>query len=197
MGGRGAQAGIMNPACIARDWVVINYQAFKVEAGDDLPTCEDSIQLNAQQPEGAVGHWTSRERGCEFDDPTNPKTWVRKLKPGKNVLYWNVTRNGFTAIDSVEISNYGFTVDAGPDQHLCEDSTVLKATGPLNNPLITNNWYGYWDTPFGSATYEYPSATETKVNDLAVATNVIVWHVRLGLHSETVMLATLSEYLTM
>ena len=173
----GAQAGILNPDCKAKSYVVINYQAFKVEAGDDVPTCVDSVKLNAQQPEGAVGHWTSRERGCEFDDATDPKTWVRKLKPGRNVLYWNVTRNGFTAIDSVVISNYGFTVDAGYDQHLCVDSTVLKATGPLNNPLITNNWYGYWDTPQGSATYEYPSAQETKVKDLDVNTNIIVWHV--------------------
>ena len=143
-----------------------------------MPTCVDSIQLNAAQPIGAVGHWTSRERGCEFDDQGNPKTWVRNLKPGENTLFWNVTRNGFTAIDSVKIYNYGFKVDAGVDQHLCEDSTVLKATGPLDNPLISNNWSGYWDTPRGSAKYEFPSAQETKVTELAANTNYIVWHVK-------------------
>ncbi|MBO7141750.1 MAG: PKD domain-containing protein [Bacteroidales bacterium] len=165
------------PECKAESFVEIDYIAFKVNAGTDKAICVDSIQLHAERPIGAVGHWTSAERGCEFEDPTKPNTWVRKLHPGKNTLYWNVTRNGFTAIDSVSIYNYGFTVSAGFDQHLCEDSTVLHATGPLGNALIGDKWTGYWDTPFGSAKYMAASSVTTKVTELAAVTNVIVWHV--------------------
>ena len=175
----GKPTGRKTPQCTASDIVEIAYEAFSVNAGTPISICEDSVQLNAEQPEGAVAHWTSQERGCEFDNPTNPKTWVRHLKPGKNVLFWNVSRNGYTAIDTLYIYNYGFYVDAGPEQHLCEDSTELHASAPLGNPLITDNWSGYWDhRNNSSATYEHGNSKDTKVTDLAATTNELVWHVK-------------------
>ena len=174
------------PPCKAIGYVKVAYKAFTVEAGQDRSICEDSIQLNAQKVPNAVSYWTATHGGSGgndkigFDDKSDPKTWVRGLSPGRNVLFWNVIKNGFLAQDSVVIYNYGFRVEAGEDQHLCEPHTTLHATGPLDNPLLTDstNWKGDWDTPVGGVVYENRFNATTDIDSIKVMTNVLVWHVR-------------------
>jgi PKD repeat protein len=171
------------PQCKASDVVQINYNAFNVEAGQSKSICVDTIKLNAEKVEKAVSYWTSGQRGAaKFDDSTDPKTIVRGLARGVNVLWWNVTKNGFTARDSVVIYNYSFDVDAGKDQHLCEDYTQLKASKPYGNSLInpdnadTISLKGYWDTPIGGVHYYDAKQRDTKIDSLHAMTNVLVWH---------------------
>jgi PKD repeat protein len=172
------------PPCKATDIVTINYNAFTVEAGTDKSICEDSVKLNAQKVEGAVSHWSAAQNGgAKFENSTDPKTTVHGLTRGKNVLYWNVTKNGFTATDSVIIYNYSFDVDAGKDQHLCVDYTTLNASKPYGNSLINTDdpesgivVKGYWDTPVGGVHYYDQQQRDTKIDSLHAMTNVLVWH---------------------
>jgi hypothetical protein len=115
-----------------------------------------------------------------FEDKSSPKTWVRHLSKGKNVLLWNVIKNGFLAQDSVIIYNYGFKVDAGEDQHLCDPYSTLSASGPRDNPLLsdTTSWTGDWDTPVGGVNYENRFEARTAIDSIKAMTNVLVWHVK-------------------
>jgi gliding motility-associated-like protein len=174
------------PPCQATSYVTIAYRAFTVEAGADRSICEDSIQLNAQMVPNAISYWsvagggTGSNSQVGFEDKSSPKTWVRNLARGKNVLLWNVIKNGFLAQDSVIIYNYGFRVDAGEDQHLCVPKTELHATAPLENPLLTEdsyNWTGDWDIADGGLRFEDRFAASTAVDSLKPMTNKVVWHV--------------------
>ena len=174
------------PQCQATDYVTIAYRAFTVEAGVDRSICEDSIQLNAQMVPNAVSYWSVADGGSGsssmvgFEDKSSPKTWVRHLSKGKNVLLWNVIKNGYLAQDSVIIYNYGFTVDAGEDQHLCVPKTEIHATAPLDNPLLTEdsfNWTGEWDISDGGMRFADRKAASTAIDSLKPMTNKAVWHV--------------------
>jgi hypothetical protein len=178
--------------CKASDIVEVAYTAFDVEAGANISICEDSVQLNAQKVEKAVAFWTSGNKGGYFKNSTDPKTWVYGLTRGKNVLYWNVTKNGYTAVDSVIVWNHAFDVDAGKDQHLCTDYTQLKASKPYGNALLdmssaetdedgepvegpTVIVSGSWDTPYGGVHYFEPNKRDTKIDSIHATTNVLVW----------------------
>jgi gliding motility-associated-like protein len=166
------------PACKAYGKVQIDYMAFTVEAGDNRSICSDSVQLHAQAIENAHHHWTSTYNGAGgISDPDKPDTWVHGLRPGKNVFWWNVTKNGSSAVDSVIIYSYQYKLDAGKDQHLCEDTTTLRASAPLGNPLITDaDWSGWWDTEFGSVHYYNQRNNVTYIDSIRATRNTLVWH---------------------
>jgi gliding motility-associated-like protein len=180
------------PPCKAVGYVTIAYRAFTVKAGDSLSICSDSVRLSAQMVPNAVSYWSAASGGSGselgFDDRTNPTTMVRGLAKGRNVLLWNVIKNGYLAQDSVAIYNYSFDVDAGEDQHLCEDTTTLHASGPLHNPLLTANsynWEGEWDH-IGKLKYEGDNrkTANPHIYDIGNMTNKVVWHVTVTVDQE-------------
>jgi gliding motility-associated-like protein len=177
------------PQCKAVGIVTVAYIAFKVDAGTDRSTCADSIQLNAEKVPNAVSYWTAARGGGDqigFEDQSDPKTWVHGLTPGRNVLLWNVIKNGFLAQDSVVIYNYSFNVTAGEDQHLCEPQTVIEASGPLGNPLLTEgtfNWTGKWDHIAGGVTYANREKDTTEITEIKNMTNKLVWRVTVNVDS--------------
>jgi PKD repeat protein len=171
------------PPCTASNYVTVAYRAFTVNAGEDKSICEDHIQLNAERVLDAECWWSAAENGsAEFSKLDDPKATAIKLSPGPNTLIWNVRKNGYLAQDFVTIYNYGFKVDAGEDQHLCEPFTTIKGTGPLDNPLLTDEskWTGSWDTRKGGVVYENRSVAATDITELKAMTNVLVWRVTMN-----------------
>ena len=61
--------------------------------GQDTTICNDEgeIQLNATPPtDGSRGEWRSDDPNLNFTDAEDPKTVVMGLRPGENVLIWEI-----------------------------------------------------------------------------------------------------------
>ena len=68
----------------------------------------------------------------------------------------------------------GPVVDAGPDQSVCADSTIMNAA-MINGVVITNPAYGVWNVVSGSGTFLDSTIANTLVTNLAVGPNVFRW----------------------
>ena len=160
--------------CAGSDNVDITYNGFEPEAGPTQYICADTAVLAADDVIDATTNWTIVQGFCQFENVTEPNTHIYNIDPGQNILQWNVSKNGFTTYDTVSVYNYMFTVDAGDDQHLCDDSTVLSGSGPLNT-VWQDNWSGQWIFLSGGGTPDNQFAQTTQVNNLAPDSSLVQW----------------------
>ena len=76
-------------------------------AGFDLDVCgaEGDAQLDATGALSGVGTWTTEDTSVVIVTPSDPKTIVRNLKPGENILVWTINEAscGHYSIDSVVV----------------------------------------------------------------------------------------------
>ncbi len=172
---------VYNPitGCSAYDDVNIIYNGLVVDAGPDKDICYDTTQLNAQAVPNSTSYWTVVQGSCVFEDPTSPNTKIYNVQRGVNIFRWNVTKNGFTTYDDVVIRNYAFDTYAGPDQHLCDDSTTLDALYMKNYgiPADTSQLSAQWQFIAGGGTFANQKDPHTKVTNLAPGESLIRWSV--------------------
>jgi gliding motility-associated-like protein len=114
--------------------------------------------------------------GCDFVNITDPKTKIYNIERGVNELVWNVTKNGFTSRDTVVINNYSFTVNAGNDQHLCENETSINGSGPLNT-MWNQDWTGQWIIRTGGVGSWNPNQNvpNPEISGLSADTSRLEW----------------------
>ena len=165
--------------CSASDNVNVIYNGFIVDAGPSQYICSDTTHLNATEVTNATTYWSIVLGGCQFEDPTDPHTFIYNINRGVNILKWNVYKNGFLASDTVAIYNYQFSTDAGENQDLCVDSTQLNATAILNAgiPVDSADWHGQWFIINGQGSFADRYSPNTMIYNLGAGDNHLRWEV--------------------
>jgi gliding motility-associated-like protein len=145
-------------------------------AGNDLQTCANSAQLNANVPSVGQGFWSVVSGSGNFSNPSSANASVSGLTAGDNVLRWSVS-NGNCPVSSATVT---ITVDqnptsasAGADQAICNTSTLLEADAPAAGT-------GVWTLISGSATIASPQLAGTGISAIGVGNNIFRWTVTNG-----------------
>ena len=164
---------ILNNGCYASDTVSIIVKDFDAYAGLDQTTCEDSVQLNGNDPiSGATGKWSLLSGGGDFADKTDPNTWVTNLrKSTENTFMWTVTKNGVSISDTVVIQNNAFDLQPHDTIDGCSKEVMLNA-----EPAGSNG-SGYWSVNRGSGNFSPADSHKTRVTNLSEGENEFIWHV--------------------
>ena len=137
---------VTDGTCVASDEVEICVDIMPtVFAGADQQICANTAILGATDPIPYSGVW-SFTGGTGYPDPTilfnenMTTTAVAGLKAGQTYQFtWTVENGTCTATDDVVITvdSEPVSVDAGPDQQLCDVST---ATLTANSSSGTGQW---------------------------------------------------------
>jgi hypothetical protein len=160
---------VTNNSCTLYDDVVItNFMSVATDAGADQSVCSDETDLDGNEPIFGFGEWSVIQGSATFFDNADPKTAVSGLAKGDNILRWSVWENGWTSDDVVVTNDSPTTANAGIDQTLCSDSTLLAG----NNPIVGS---GLWTVISGAGTFENDTLYNTKVNNLAKGENIFKW----------------------
>ncbi|WP_292484919.1 PKD domain-containing protein, partial [Methanohalobium sp.] len=162
---------IYNGQCSTSDEVSIAVNKPDIpNAGPDKSVCSDSTYLQGNHPSyGQTGYWEIVEGSASFEDENDPKTKVTGLNYGRNVLRWNIEKNGCTLYDEVTIQNNSPTVAfAGDDMHVCGDETRLNAQEPTIGT-------GEWSLVSGTAEIEDKYSANSKVKGLGFGPNTLRW----------------------
>ncbi len=123
---------------MSSDGVLVTVSNESAFAGADFIICgnEGDAVLNATGALSGNGIWTSPDANINIVTPTDPKTTVRNLKPGNNIIVWTINNGacGHHSVDSV-IVNYQ-QVEANDD----ERSVPFAGTATIDvtiNDIIT------------------------------------------------------------
>ena len=155
--------------CQSSDTVNITNNLVVAYAGEDIASCFDTVQLNANDPSPGSGQWSTSTL-VTFDNDTLYNTVARNLSTNGAKLFWEITYNGCTSKDSVivRMKNGTPTAHAGNDQVLCADNTVLTAT-------LNSGETGHWETVSGFGIYQNIDNPTTNITDLHQGANVLRW----------------------
>ncbi len=164
---------VIGDTCTSSDDVEITNSSVFANAGVDVAVCADYAYLNASPvPPGDMGLWSVISGTGMFEDPTNNTTIVSDLSFGNNTFRWTVSNNECTSYSDVNVFSTmpdSALYDAGEDQEVCEDHTVLEA-----NELLPG-WEGRWEIVGGGGTIAEPTNRITEVSNLILGLNVFRW----------------------
>jgi uncharacterized protein (DUF2141 family) len=167
--------------------IVTNNSPTIANAGPDIQDCKDWSEMDANIPSHGVGEWTVVSGKGDFDDVNDPKTTVRNLGFGENILMWTVSNSDCFSSDQVTIFNQvPDPSDAGSDRTICDDYVVLNA----NNPVAGT---GTWTVISGTGDFENPNLFNTKVVNVGFGENVYKWTIAYagsGCFTESTMTVT-------
>jgi len=157
--------------CQSKDTVDITNNLLVAYAGEDIASCYDTVQLNANNPAPGTGQWTTSTL-VTFDDATLYNTVARNLSTNGAKLYWEISYNGCTSKDSVivRMKNGTPTADAGTDQVLCADNTTLTAT-------LNSGESGEWTIVSGFGVYQSINNPTSNITELHQGDNILRWTV--------------------
>ena len=169
-GANGFRWTITNNGCVSSDEVVVvNNAPYPVDAGGNQVTTSPVATLNATPTVVGTGTWVLVSGGGDITNPADPFSLVTNLRRGDNVFRWTVTHMNCTEFDDVTITN-GETIDAnaGRDQEICTNFTVLEA----NDPDVA---VGQWSVVSGAGTFENVNNPRTRVTNVGIGANVFRW----------------------
>jgi hypothetical protein len=163
-------------------------------AGPDQNLCETStVTLAGNAPTVGTGAWTLVSGAGTITTPSSPTSGVTGLGYGANVFRWTISNGTCTAsFDEVTITRYQTptTALAGPDQNLCETSTVTLAG---NAPTVGT---GTWTLVSGAGTITTPSSPTSGVTGLGYGANVFKWTISNGTCTASFDEVTITRYQT-
>jgi len=145
-----------------------------VYAGPDDITNVPSYTLNAQQPTtDQTGTWTIISGSGTFSNQNAYDATVSGLQYGVNIYRWSIVDNvtGCSGYDDVNIIYNGLTVDAGPDQDICKDSTQLNAQE------VAGADAQYWLALQGAPVFEDPNDPQTMIYNVRRGVTILTWNV--------------------
>src|SRR5690606_36064689 len=122
----------------------------------------------------ATGHWSINGNGS-ITDAGDPNTTVTGVGFGATTLTWTID-NGVCGSTSDEITVRVFDLnarlaEAGPDQHLCHDTTYTHmAAVPASSTAS-----GHWELIQGYGELDDANSATTLVNGLQLGTNSFRW----------------------
>lgn len=157
--------------CSSYDEVSIKNDLVNAWVGPDQVLCGTSTILEAYSPEQGTGSWSvvGGSGSATFENPGQADTRVTGLDQGTNILRWSIQNSiCYSFADVKIINNMPTTANAGPDQSLCKDSTMLKG----NTPAIGT---GVWIVLGGSGIVESLNKPDSKVTKLKNGVNTLRW----------------------
>jgi len=145
-------------------------------AGIDQTLCTANATFSANAPSIGTGTWTLISGSGTPIAPNSPSSSVSGLTAGNNLFTWTIS-NGTcpVSVDTVNIMRdpSPTTSNAGPDQTLCNTSTIFAG----NAPVIGT---GMWTLLSGSGTITSPSSPSSTVTNLGTGANVFAWTISNG-----------------
>ncbi|TLX76145.1 PKD domain-containing protein [Labilibacter sediminis] len=167
---------VSNAGCV--EYVDIAVQSgvlADADAGlDQLNLCEDFTSLQANEPEGTYGEWTTKTGSATFENSNSAKTEITNISPGRNVFIWTLRFAGGSANSKqdtvVIINNKPSTAIAGIDRVECGETTTLNAREPE---------YGVptWSILSGGGVFADINNPKTPVSGLAKGENIFKYEV--------------------
>jgi hypothetical protein len=166
---------ITNEICVSHsDVVITNNLPTDAFAGPDQALCAENSILQANTPIVGVGEWSILSGSANIVEINEASSLINNLDYGVNTLRWTITNGSCISTDEVVISNNStISSNAGIDQVLCEDSTLLYANVPTYGT-------GHWSVVTGSATFENNTDYNTKIIDIGKGTNTFKWVISNG-----------------
>ncbi len=158
--------------CTAEAEEIITNNAILAEAGNQGYSCGSTfspLDGNDVASVGGTGEWESVGLTAEITDFTKFNSSVYGLDAGDNTFKWTVTANGCSHSDEVVITNNEVTAYAGTDQHICGETTTMKATKPVKGT-------GEWTRSTGAGTATF-NTFNSPVTGLTSPTNQFKWTV--------------------
>ena len=157
------------------DVIITSFKPTKASAGLDVSICVDNYQMNGNPAKltiGETGTWSLVSGAGVMQDSSLHNSTIEGLSLGKNVLRWEIDNHGCISYDEIVVSYDFIQAEAGTDQLLCSDETVLNANNPSEGA-------GEWSIVGGSgaAIFESSSSPNTTVRNLDRGTNVLRWTV--------------------
>ena len=163
---------VSNALCSAEEQVTITYNEVIADAGADMSTCDGTAALMAVDPSPGTGYWEAIGAGT-FSNVSMFNSNVSGLAIGPNTLRWHQTYAGCSDYDDVVVTNNEVFVNAGLDQDLCSDNTILAG----NNP---GTGTGMWTRSGGAGTVVNPTFYNSPVTGLSKGVNIFTWTVTAG-----------------
>lgn len=175
---------VNNNSCISSDSVaIINDSPTTANAGKDTTILTDVITLQGNIPTVGTGKWTLISGSAVIDNPSQYNTLVSSLGVGENTFRWSITNSSCISTDDVIVTNANTQPpDAGPDQTICSDQTILDG-----NEAVFG--YGEWSVIKGAATFADNGNPNTAVTGLAKGDNILKWSIWInGWSSDSVVI---------
>ncbi len=138
------------------------------DAGFDQNLCSTSSVLEGNNTSN--GSWFLISGFGTISNTGLYNSAISNLGKGNNILMWTVTENNCTTRDTVVLTNNIVTVNAGQDQVLCANSTILDATTPTVGT-------GNWSIVSGGANFVGITNPKSGLVNIVRGTNILKWSV--------------------
>lgn len=146
---------------------IVNNQPTAALTGPKQTLCIDSSALVANVPVQGTGRWTLEGGSGFIQNPLLHNSKVTGLSSGENIFRWTITKGTCVSSALFVITNDKTTIaDAGLDQTICDDKTLL-----IPAPAYVGT--GEWSVVSGSGSF-----TNNEVAGLARGTNVLRYTIR-------------------
>ena len=111
-----------------------------VNAGEDVSTCEDFLELNAQLSENERGSWSSPNLDIDFGDISDPQSTVMGFESGENILVWTVNGESCsgTGLDTISVF-YAFEPMLQDDEFSFSSNEEL-VFNPIDNDVLPSDY---------------------------------------------------------
>jgi len=116
--------------CTSTDAIIVTSNAVSADAGNDVHVCVDFATVEAVAPLFGTGSWSYINGSGAIDSQTDTKASVSGLNSNQTILQWTVTKGVCTAYDQIAVTNSAFTINAGPDDEICDATYTLKGQDP-------------------------------------------------------------------
>lgn len=166
---------ISNTCGANSDTVVINVDANPSIsfAGADQTICSSTSAMLGSSPSVGIGKWNVLNGGSTVTNPFQNNSPVAGLTVGINSFEW-VISNGVCPLSRdtviIQVDAFPSTANAGSDQTICSDSSLLSATTPTIGT-------GAWSVYSGPGIVVNPNANVTTVHNLGIGQNALIWTV--------------------
>jgi gliding motility-associated-like protein len=166
--------------CYASDTVTVtNGDVVQAETNPDFTTCSLEALLEANDPENALGYWSTAGVGSgDILDPNSPVTRVINLDPDENHFVWTISYGPGSASSSdvIVVTNNSPDVARAQDvSPICENFVTLEG----NRPAVGMGTQS-WKRISGGGTVVSPDSEITEVTGLSQGNNRFVYTIQKG-----------------
>lgn len=152
---------------------VINEEPDKavIDGIKTVDVCDDTVDLSANEAEVGDGVWTVTKGYGHISDIHENDITITALARGENIFRYTISTGNCSTYDEVTVRNNQLEVDAGKDQPTCDASAIMDAS------LLPPNTIGAWEFSKGTGSFIDGTSPTSRVTDLAVDDNILVWKV--------------------
>ncbi len=164
---------IENSGCTDDADITVTNDGILAHAGTDIEICTTSAILTGNDPSPGTGLWEVMSGSGIFTNNLLYNTPVTGVGLGTNTYKWTVSNNSCTNNDNVYVTNNSVTANAGTDQDICTNSTILDGNMPSGGT-------GTWSIETGTGSFSFPNQYNTQVTSIVPGNNVYKWRIENG-----------------